>query len=67
METPSTLRMQRMRRGLTLDVVAEMTGITASILSKTERGITILTPERAARLSKVYGVTVRPSRKLKCS
>ncbi len=53
------LRAQRRRAGLTLQVVAEQTGMSVSFLSAVERSVTGVSIARLHALVKLYGITVQ--------
>ncbi len=58
MQTP-LMRTWRQRHGLTLEEVADVTGISVPMLSRVERGERQLSPLARIRLARALGVKVR--------
>jgi transcriptional regulator with XRE-family HTH domain len=55
----SRLRLWRVRHGLTLSEVADLTGVSAAMLSRVERGERTLSPMTRVRVARALGVRVR--------
>jgi transcriptional regulator with XRE-family HTH domain len=53
------VRLWRATAGYTLEEVADLTGISASVLSRVERGQRGLKPETKVRMARCLGVPVR--------
>jgi Predicted transcriptional regulators len=55
----SPLRTWRLENGLTLQEVSDLSGISASMISRVERGQSQLSPLAKVRLARALGVRVR--------
>lgn len=53
------MRAWRVDQGLTLDEVADLTGLSASVLSRCERGLRDLRPSTKVRVARRLGCRVR--------
>lgn len=59
MDTRSKLREWRESRGLTLEELSDLTGLSISMLSRAERGVRQLAPLRRVAVARLLNVRVR--------